>query len=127
MAIALDTHQFFNRLKGVGFSEQQAELIAQLHTETVAVTLDQARHDYELDNLVTKRDLKEMDTALQVRMKEMETGLQTKMREMETGLQLKMAETKADLQRWMVTLVLGVGILQTSIVAALIMRMAGKF
>jgi hypothetical protein len=42
--------------------------------------LKQARHDYKLDNLATKRDLKELELTLTV----------------------KIAETKADLIRWVV-------------------------
>lgn len=63
-------------------------------------TLEQARHDYELDDLATKRDLKET----------------------ELRLELKIAETKADLIRWVV----GVGSLQITIIAGLLFRLTGK-
>lgn len=63
-------------------------------------TLEQARHDYELDDLATKRDLKET----------------------ELRLELKIAETKADLIRWVV----GVGLLQITIIAGLLFRLTGK-
>jgi hypothetical protein len=62
--------------------------------------LEQARHDYELDDLATKRDLKET----------------------ELRLELKIAETKADLIRWVV----GVGLLQITIIAGLLFRLTGK-
>lgn len=98
--LAFDTHDFVKKLKGVGFSEEQAELITELQKTTSITTLEQARHDYELDELVTKRDLKEL----------------------ELNVNLKIAETKAELIRWVV----GVGLLQITIIAGLIFRLAGK-
>ncbi len=71
-------------------------------------TLEQARHDYDLDDLATKRD-----------MKDMEVGLRRDMKEMELKLQKEIAETKADLIRWVV----GVGLLQIAIIAGLIFRL----
>lgn len=116
MGITADTHEFYTELKNAGFSEQQAETIAKIQIKTASAALEQARRDYELDNLATKRDLKEL-----------ETKLEAKIKEMETNLQMKIAESKADLQRWMVTLIVSVGFMQTSVIAAIIMRATGKF
>ena len=58
------------------------------------------RLDDELDNLATKRDLKEL----------------------ELKLQKEIAETKAELVRWVV----GVGLLQITIIAGLLLRLTGK-
>jgi len=98
--LTFDTHEFVKKLKGAGFSEEQAEILTELQKTTVLNTLEQARHDYELDDLATKRDL----------------------REMELRLELKIAENKAELIRWVV----GVGLLQTTIIAGLFFRLAGK-
>ncbi|MEI6709168.1 MAG: DUF1640 domain-containing protein [Methylococcales bacterium] len=98
--LTFDTHDFVKKLKGVGFSEEQAELITDLQKTTMLNTLEQAKHDYELEDLATKRDLKEL----------------------ELGLELKISETKADLIRWVV----GVGLLQITIIAALMLRLVGK-
>jgi len=38
---------------------------------------------------------------------------------------LKIAESKADLQRWIIGVVFGAGILQTAIIAALVLKLAG--
>lgn len=111
-SITFDTHEFVRKLKGVGFSEEQAEAITDLQKTTVANTLEQAKHDYELDNLATKRDLKES-----------ELRLESKIKELDTSLQLKIEQTKSELQRWMVTVVLGTAILQTAIIAALILKL----
>ena len=98
--LTFDTHDFVKRLKGAGFSEEQAEVLTDLQKTTVSNTLEQARHDYQLDDLATKRDLKEM----------------------ELKLQKEIAETKADLIRWVV----GVGLLQITIIAGLLLRLTGK-
>lgn len=97
---SFDTHAFFNELKGAGFSEQQAEVITKLQKTTITTTLEQARHDYQLDDLTTKRDLKELELRLESRIKDTE---------------LKIVESKADLIRWVV----GVGVLQTALITAL--------
>lgn len=100
-----DTHEFFNELKSAGFSEQQAEVITKLQKTTITTTLEQARHDYQLDDLATKRDLKELALQLESRIKDTE---------------LKIVESKADLIRW----VLGVGVLQTALITALLIKLS---
>lgn len=101
-----DTHAFFNELKGAGFTEQQAEVITKLQKTTITTTLEQARHDYQLDDLTTKRDLKELELRLESRIKDTE---------------LKIVESKADLIRWVV----GVGVLQTALITALLIKLSG--
>ncbi|MFZ2727171.1 MAG: DUF1640 domain-containing protein [Methylococcaceae bacterium] len=108
--LTFDTHEFFKELKDAGFSEQQAEVITKLQKNTVHATLEQARHDYELDNIATKRDLRELELRLESKIKDID---------------LKIAETKTDLQRWIVTVVFGVGILQTAIIAVLLLKVTG--
>jgi hypothetical protein len=66
----------------------------------VSNTLEQARHDYELDDLATNRDLKELELIVRK----------------------DAAETKADLIRWVV----GVGLLQITIIAGLLFRLTEK-
>ena len=105
--ITFDTHDFVKKLKGAGFSEEQAEVLTDLQKATSVNTLEQARHDYELDDLATKRDLKELELTLIVKIAE---------------THVKIAETKADLIRWVV----GVGLLQITIIAGLLLRLTGK-
>ena len=109
--IAFDTHEFVKELKDAGFSEQQAEVITKLQKAAVSSTLEQARHDYELDDLATKRDLKELENNLK---KDIE------ILRLETRRDL--AENKAELIRWVV----GVGLLQITIIAGLLFRLTGK-
>jgi hypothetical protein len=109
--IAFDTHEFVKELKDAGFSEQQAEVITKLQKAAVSSTLEQARHDYELDDLATKRDLKELENSLK---KDIE------ILRLETRRDI--AENKAELIRWVV----GVGLLQITIIAGLMFRLTGK-
>jgi len=110
-ALAFDTHEFVKRLKGAGFSEEQAEVLTDLQKTTVLNTLEQARHDYKLDDLATKRDLKEVETSL---------TYQIELLRSDTGKHI--AKTKAELIRWVVA----VGLLQITIIAGLIFRLTGK-
>lgn len=103
--ITFDTHAFIKKLTESGLTEQQAEAITELQKETVKSTLEQARHEYELDNLATKRDLRELELRLEARIKDTE---------------LKIVESKAELVRWVV----GVGILQTALIAALLIKLS---
>lgn len=102
--LTFDTHEFVKTLKEAGFSEQQSEAITSLHKATVNTTLEQAKHDYQLDDLATKRDLKELEFRLESRIKDTE---------------LKIAETKAELIRWVV----GVGVLQMTLIAGLMLKL----
>ncbi len=110
--LTFDTHEFIKKLKGVGFSEEQAEVMTELQKATASNTLEQARHDAEMDNTATKRDLREMELRLESKMKDTD---------------LKIEQSKSELQRWIITVVFGVGLLQTAIVAALILKLAGTF
>ncbi len=148
-AVLFDTLDFANQLKNVGFTDEQASVLTQLQRAATDNTLEQARHDYHLDEVTTKRDLKEIEAALTRDIKEieaklsrdiavlahdikeLETRLTRDMKEMETKLDHKiellradtgrmMAETKAELIRWVV----GVGLLQTSLIIGALMKMA---
>ena len=66
--ITFDTHEFFNELRSSGFSEQQAETITRLQKAAIASTLEQAKHEYDLDNISTKRDLNELELRLTIKM-----------------------------------------------------------
>ena len=103
--ITFDTHEFIKELKSVGFSEEQAEVITNLQKTTINTTLEQAKHNYQLNDLATKRDLKELEFQLESRIKDTE---------------LKIVESKAELIRWVV----GVGLLQTALITALLIKLS---
>lgn len=96
--VYFDTLEAATKLKESGFTEQQAATLAHLQKQAIDSAIGQAQHDYHLDDVATKRDLKEI----------------------EMKLELKIAETKADLIRWVV----GVGLLQITIITALLMKIA---
>ncbi|NOS89503.1 MAG: DUF1640 domain-containing protein [Methylococcaceae bacterium] len=85
--IPFDTHAFYVELVESGLAEKTADAL------TKAVTKIELA---KLDDLASKRDLKE--------------------------LELKIAENKAELVRWVV----GVGLLQITIIAGLIFKLADK-
>lgn len=113
-SVAFDTHEFLKELKDAGFSEQQAEVITKLQKAAVSSTLEQARHDYELDDLATKRDLKEIELKIELLRSELKRDIESVRKEV--------AENKAELVRWVV----GVGLLQITIIAGLMFRLTGK-
>ena len=115
-AIPFDTLQFANRLKSVGFSEEQAQALTDLQRTATDNTLEQARHDYHLDDVATKRDLKEMETTLRH---------ESELLRADTGRMIaetnqRIAETKADLTRW----IIGAGFLQTSLIVGVLLKIA---
>lgn len=141
-AIPFDTLKIASRLKAVGFTDAQAEAIVEIQREASNDTLEQAKHDYHLDDVATKRDLKELEIALKHDLKELETALKHDLKESETALKhdLKelettlrhetellradtgrlIAETKADLTRW----IIGAGFLQTTLIIGVLLKLA---
>ena len=107
--ITFDTLDFANRLKSVGFTDEQAQVITELQRTATDNTLEQARHDYHLDDLATKRDLKEMETTLDHKIELLRA---------DTGRMI--AESKADLTRW----IIGAGFLQTTLIVGVLLKIA---
>jgi len=105
--ITFDTLHFANRLKSVGFTDEQAQVITELQLSTVDTTLEQARHDYQLDDLATKRDLKEIEITLKH---------EVELLRADTGRMI--AESKADLTRW----IIGAGFLQTTLIIGVLLK-----
>ena len=66
------------------------------------LTLEQAKHDYDLDNLVTNH------------------SLDSRLRESELKSEVRLAETKSELIRWIVS----VGLLQTALITALLIKLS---
>ena len=103
-AFAFDTHAFVKRLKDAGFTEIQAETLTELQQEAGLSFVDQAKRDYRLDELATKRDIREIELKIEV---------------VRAELKKDIADTKADLTRW----VMGMGILQSTLLIGALMRM----
>lgn len=109
--MTFDTHAFYNRLKGVGFSEDQADAIASIQKDTAAAAIEQARHDYHLDDLATKRDIKELELKIEM---------------VRADLQRDLANAKAELSRTILTVGIGVGLTQLVAILLLFIRMTGQ-
>ncbi len=86
-AIAFDTLKFAKRLKEGGFTDQQAETLAQAEAEFIE------------QNLSTKRDLKELEVALKRDFKELEVALKRDIEELRGGVKRDIDELRADLKR----------------------------
>jgi hypothetical protein len=90
-AIPFDSHEFYSELVQSGLAEKTADALTK-----AVVKIEKAK----LDELATKRDLKE--------------------------LELKISETKTDLTRMILTVGVGVGLTQLVAIFLLFMRMTGK-
>lgn len=109
-ALAIDTYALVTKLKEAGIPEQQAAAQVETITKAIDVALEQSRHEHDLDNLVTIKNL-------DARIKETELKIEL----VKSELKREIAETKADLIRWVV----GVGLLQITIITALILKIVG--
>lgn len=109
--LAIDTYALVLKLKEAGVPEEQA--VAQIETITKAIdtALEQSRHEHDLDNLVTNKNL-------DARIRETELKIEL----VKSELKREMAETKADLIRWVV----GVGLLQVTIITALLLKLTAS-
>lgn len=94
MAVVLNIHEFYNELKGAGFTEQQAEVIANIQGKTSQVTIEQAKHDYRLDDVTTSQDLelraKETDLKIELvrrDIKDLELKIMTQLSTMQQDIQ----------------------------------------
>lgn len=96
-ALAFDTHSFVKKLTAAGFSEQQAEVLAQQQAELIGETL------------ATKQDLKELETASRRDLKEVEAALRRDLNELEIAVQRDLAQLRADLVKWMAGLLIAQG------------------
>jgi predicted transposase YdaD len=114
--LTFDTHEFVTELKHAGLSESQAEAITRLHQQAANATIDYVKHEHSLENVVTNKDL-------DARIKETELKIELVKSELKLDIESvrkEIAETKAELIRWVV----GVGVLQVTIITALLLKLA---
>jgi len=117
--LTFDTHEFVTELKQAGFSEPQAEAVTRLYRQASNATIEYVKHEHSLENLVTNKDL-------DARIKETELKMELVRSELKRDIESvkkDIAETKAELVRWVV----GVGILQSVLITALVLKLAGSF
>ncbi len=109
--LTFDTHEFVTELTQAGLSELQAVAITRLHQQAANATIDYVKHEHSLENVVTNKDL-------DARIKETELKIEL----VRSELKRDIAETKAELIRWVVA----VGLLQITIITALLLKLVGK-
>lgn len=113
--IILDTLEFADKLKAGGFTDQQAEAqaraIANLVEKQLATQSQVAEHELNI-----QREIKESENRLEARIKELDFKIETLRAETKRDI----AEAKSELVRWVV----GVGILQFALIAALLLKLA---
>lgn len=113
--IPFDTLQFSTDLIESGVPEKQAtaitKAISKAQQEAMTSVIEQVKHDYHLDEVATKRDLKELELKLDARIKEVE---------------LKIAEAKTDLVRWIFTVGVGMGLVQIASIVFLVLKLSGQ-
>lgn len=113
--ITFDTHEFVTSLKQAGLSEAQAEMITRLQQQAANATIDYVRSEHTLDDLVSNK-------ALDARIKETELKIELVKSELKRDIESvkkEMAESKAELIRWVV----GVGLLQITLITALLIKL----
>ena len=92
-AIVFDSHQFVRNLTASGFTERQAEALANEQVQLLN------------SNLATKNDLEAFKTGLEAKLASVQTNLETKivgtkadLVSVQTNLEAKLAGVKADLE-----------------------------
>lgn len=72
----IDIHQFYNELKDAGFTEKQADVIAKIQGKAATATIEQVKNDLHLDELATKRDIRETELRIITQLSTMQQDIQ---------------------------------------------------
>ena len=136
-AIAFDTHRFVKHLTENGFTEQQAEVLAdeqvQLLNTNLATQADVAAVHQDIDALRqetktsiagVQRDIAGVQRDIEVLRQETKTSIAGVQREIEAlrlGTRADMADIKSDLLKWM----MGALIAQGGVIVALLKLLPG--
>ncbi len=96
-AIAFDTLKFAKRLKEAGFTEQQAEALADAEAEFIEQNLATKRDiaDLKRDIADVKRDIKELEVTLRNEIKQLDVTLRGEIKQ----LDVKIEQIRSDLSR----------------------------
>jgi len=113
--IVMDTLEFATKLKAGGFTEQQAETQARAFSDWVekqlATQRDMDEHEQSL-----RRDIESLRADVKRDIEVLRAELKRDLAEVNQ----RVAESKAELIRWVV----GVGILQTTLIVGILARLA---
>ena len=132
-AVALNTHAHIKKLKNVGFTEQQAEVLASIQIDLVEKRfatrsdifglkrdIEKIRSDLKKDiegvRSELKRDIEKLRAELKRDIEELKVELKRDMKEMELRLEAKISSQKVDLIKW----VFGIAFAQATLIIALL-------
>ena len=136
-ALAFDTHRFVKCLTAAGFTETQAEVLAEEQARLIDERLTTKADLAELE-VALKRDIAELEMRMNTCITEVESKLEVRIAEVESKLKheitlvkrdiaenearmnTRIAETKADLIKWMLGAVFGAMALQVALIVGLI-------
>jgi hydroxylamine reductase (hybrid-cluster protein) len=112
-AVTFDTLQFVQRLKKAGIKENEAEAIAEAVRDVQANTKNELeqRITESNTNLATKYDIETVRKDIETVKKDLEVKI--------AETKAEIAHTKADLVKWVVS----VGVLQSALIGALLLRL----
>lgn len=107
-AIVMDTLEFATKLKAGGFTEQQAETQARAIADVVE------------KQLATKQDVDSHEQTLRRDIETLRADVKRDIEILRGEVKKDIAESKAELIRWVV----GVGVLQTTLIVGILARLA---
>jgi hypothetical protein len=102
-AITIDTYALVTSLKEAGFEEPQAKAAVDMVAKFVDTSRQQIEHDHKLDDVATKRDLKEL----------------------ELTLNNKISDSKTETIKWVAAIVVGTGVAQIFAIIG-VLKLLGK-
>lgn len=106
-AITIDTYALVSSLKEVGFEEPQAKAAVDMVAKFVDMSRQQIEHDHKLDDVATKRDLRELENNLR------------------HDLELKIEKSKTETIKWIAAIVIGSGVAQIFAIIG-VLKLLGK-
>ena len=115
-AIAFDTHRFVKRLTDTGFTEAQAEALADEQVNLLNGNLATKRDLAEL-GAATERDLAELGAATKRDLAELGAATERDLAELGAATKRDLAELKAELLKWMI----GAMVAQTGVIVGLVL------
>ena len=92
-AIAFDTHRFVKNLTASGFTEAQAEALADEQAHLLDSNLAT-----KTDILAIKSDIREVRSEVQAEIREVRSEVQAEIREVKSELELRIEQVRADLE-----------------------------
>ena len=97
-AIAFDTHRFVKRLTESGFTEKQAETLAEEHVALLNANLA-TKADIEGLRHESKADIAKVEASIEAFRQETKAGIEALRQETKAGIEALRQETKAEIAR----------------------------